>query len=240
MRSSKSDLRLNATRTGIHFNGRDYSGFPFLSGMLESDQLRVAGWAQQLSSDGPNERQKRLLRREAARLHAKRRPFIAADDAVDSPLSRFLWRSLSDAEKRVVRDPNTKGCEYPLSVGDVSELTGLSIRQVQTWADSGWLPHWRDERNSRRFGPAALILGYRLSQRKQAEIQALTETFKASSDPTEIKRKIREEIVIKIKLLAVGEPDSSTTVAESEDHALEFLQDIIDEAKSEELASLSI
>ena len=62
------------------------------------------------------------------------------------------------------------GHRYPLTSGELAELTGLSKRQVQYWADHGLVPSWR--KNGRRlFEAAGLIVAFSLVNSKQSERQ---------------------------------------------------------------------
>lgn len=87
------------------------------------------------------------------------------------PRVRALWPRLEPRQQRIVLDPrDATGHRYPLTSGEVSELTGLSERQVRYWADRGLIVHWR--KGSRRlFEAVGLITAFSIRNASQHELQ---------------------------------------------------------------------
>jgi DNA-binding transcriptional MerR regulator len=87
------------------------------------------------------------------------------------PRVRALWPRLESRQQRIVLDPNrTVGHRYPLTSGEVAELTRMSERQVRYWADRGLIVHWR--KGSRRlFEAVGLITAFSITNASQHELQ---------------------------------------------------------------------
>jgi hypothetical protein len=87
------------------------------------------------------------------------------------PRVRALWPRLKRRQQQVVLDPSTAvGHRYPLSSGEVAQLTGMSERQVRYWADHGLIVHWR--KGSRRlFETVGLITAFSITNASQNELQ---------------------------------------------------------------------
>jgi hypothetical protein len=87
------------------------------------------------------------------------------------PRVRALWPRLKRRQQQVVLDPSTViGHRYPLSSGEIAQLTGMSERQVRYWADHGLIAHWR--KGSRRvFEAVGLITAFSITNASQNELQ---------------------------------------------------------------------
>lgn len=84
---------------------------------------------------------------------------------------RALWPRLEPGQQQVVLDPGAAvGHRYPLSSGEIAQLTGMSERQVRYWADRGLIVHWR--KGSRRlFETVGLITAFSIANASQNELQ---------------------------------------------------------------------
>ncbi len=87
------------------------------------------------------------------------------------PRVRALWPRLKRRQQQVVLDPSAAvGHRYPLSSGEIAQLTGMSERQVRYWADHGLIAHWR--KGSRRlFEAVGLITAFSITNASQHELQ---------------------------------------------------------------------
>jgi len=87
------------------------------------------------------------------------------------PRVRALWPRLESGQQQIVLDPNQAvGHRYPLTSGEVAELTRMSERQVRYWADHGLIVHWR--KGSRRlFEAVGLITAFSITNASQHELQ---------------------------------------------------------------------
>lgn len=87
------------------------------------------------------------------------------------PRVRPLWPRLELRQQQIVLDPNqTVGHRYPLTSGEVAELTRMSERQVRYWADHGLIVHWRKGRR-RLFEAVGLISAFSITNASQHELQ---------------------------------------------------------------------
>ena len=87
------------------------------------------------------------------------------------PRVRALWPRLKRRQQQIVLDPSAAvGHRYPLSSGEIVQLTGMSERQVRYWADRGLIAHWRN--GSRRlFETVGLITAFSITNVSQHELQ---------------------------------------------------------------------
>jgi excisionase family DNA binding protein len=97
---------------------------------------------------------------------------------------RALWPRLEPRQQQIVLDPSLAiGHRYPLTSGEVAELTRMSERQVRYWADRGLIPHWRKGRRrlfeavgliAAKVGILTSLLASRLDGVEPNEAKALT------------------------------------------------------------------
>ena len=87
------------------------------------------------------------------------------------PRVRALWPRLEARQQQIVLDPNRAlDRRYPLTSGEIAELTRMSERQVRYWADRGLIPHWRKGRR-RLFEAVGLIAAFSITNASQHELQ---------------------------------------------------------------------
>jgi DNA-binding transcriptional MerR regulator len=87
------------------------------------------------------------------------------------PRVRALWPRLKRRQQQMVLDPSAAvGHRYPLSSGEIAQLTGMSERQVRYWADHGLIAHWR-KGNWRLFETVGLITAFSITNASQNELQ---------------------------------------------------------------------
>lgn len=87
------------------------------------------------------------------------------------PRARALWPLLKRRQQQIVLDPSTSvGHRYPLSSGEIAELTGMSERQIRYWADHGLIAHWR-KGYRRLFEAVGLITAFSITNARQHELQ---------------------------------------------------------------------
>jgi MerR HTH family regulatory protein len=92
-------------------------------------------------------------------------------EVLRDPRVRALWPRLKRRQQQVVVDPSTAiGHRYPLSSGEIAQLTGMSERQVRYWADHGLIVHWRKGRR-RLFETVGLITAFSITNASQNELQ---------------------------------------------------------------------
>lgn len=106
-----------------------------------------------------------------AKISPERRERLDQARVLRDPRVRALWPRLKRRQQKVVLDPSAAiGHRYPLSSGEIAELTGMSERQVRYWADHGLIAHWR--KGSRRlFEAAGLITAFSITNASQHELQ---------------------------------------------------------------------
>ena len=110
-------------------------------------------------------------RMRAAEVSPERQDRLGQARVLRDPRVRALWPRLEPRQQGIVLDPrDATGHRYPLTSGEVSELTGLSERQVRYWADRGLIVHWR--KGSRRlFEAVGLITAFSITNASQHELQ---------------------------------------------------------------------
>lgn len=125
---------------------------------------------------------------------SKRRIEGARQDRIlSSPLVRALWHSLDGEEQELVLNPDRKlgqGRRYPLSTGDLHELTGLTVRQIQHATARSLIPYWSDERGHRRFEAAGAIVAFALAKTRQAERQHFANIALAPAPLAEMRKAV--------------------------------------------------
>jgi hypothetical protein len=106
-----------------------------------------------------------------AKVSPERRERLGQARVLRDPRVRALWPRLKRRQQQVVLDPSTAiGHRYPLSSGEIAQLTGMSERQIRYWADHGLIAHWR--KGSRRlFETVGLITAFSITNASQHELQ---------------------------------------------------------------------
>lgn len=106
-----------------------------------------------------------------AEVSPERRERLDQARVLRDPRVRALWPRLKRRQQQVVLDPSAAvGHRYPLSSGEIAQLTGMSERQVRYWADHGLIAHWR--KGSRRlFETVGLITAFSITNASQHELQ---------------------------------------------------------------------
>ena len=221
-------VKLSPNRKGILVDGEELRGFPYLKEMAERDQLRVAAWARKLAPRSLTAAQRALL--ENRRPSARRLEGLRQDQILRSPLVRTLWDSLSETQQALVLNPDQElDKRYPLSTGEISDLTGMSKRQVQYWSERRLLPHWLDERGHRRFEAAAVIVAFALSDSKQHDRQHYADVA-ADSQPLAAMR--RAVSVVGLSALSSKEKLDPKELERTE-HTLRQLADALHEVRND-------
>lgn len=171
-------VRLDHRRRGYLLDGKLQKGFPDREDLGDADRLLIARWAQRFAPGRVTDAQHDLLEGQGERL-----PSVAQHELQENqrelrlPYIAALYESLTEKQRRLVEEPGssprTKGVEYPLSVGDLVRLSGVSERQVRKWADDGLLPSYRDGTH-RRFYSAALIRAFAIAEASTQEKAVLS------------------------------------------------------------------
>jgi hypothetical protein len=101
----------------------------------------------------------------------ERRKGLDQAQVLRDPRVRTLWPRLKCRQQQTILDPSTAiGHRYPLSSGEIAQLTGMSERQVRYWADHGLVAHWR-KGSRRRFETVGLITAFSITDASQNELQ---------------------------------------------------------------------
>src|SRR5438105_3694113 len=107
----------------------------------------------------------------AAEVTPELRARLDQSDLLRDPRVRALWPLLELRQQQIVLDPrNATGHRYPLTSGELADLTGLSERQIRYWADRGLITHWR-KGSRRHFEAVGLITAFSLRNASQHELQ---------------------------------------------------------------------
>jgi MerR HTH family regulatory protein len=106
-----------------------------------------------------------------AKVSPERRERLDQARVLRDPRVRALWPRLKRRQQQVVLDPSAAvGHRYPLSSGEIAQLTGMSERQVRYWADHGLIAHWR-KGSWRLFETVGLITAFSITNASQNELQ---------------------------------------------------------------------
>ncbi len=194
MSSSPTKPKLLPDRSGYRLGEESVSDFAHRDDLPKSAQLAIARWAAQLHPSKLSAAQRELLRKAPPRRPSPRRKEGQRQARIlSSPLVRALWRSLDSEAQELVLNPDRKlgeGRRYPLSTGDLHELTGLSARQIQYATSRGLIPFFSDKRGHRRFESAAAILAFALAKSKQSERQYLATIATADAPLAEMRKAV--------------------------------------------------
>jgi hypothetical protein len=107
---------------------------------------------------------------------------LAQSRLLEDSRVRSLWPRLTKAQQNLVHDPSRAvGHRFPLTSTEVGELTGLSQKQVQYWADRKLIPNWRKGQR-RMFEPVGLVVGFAVANSKQNDLQFYRELLDAPLD----------------------------------------------------------
>lgn len=137
---------------------------------------RVAAWAQALTPDQLTADQRELLSSGAAAAQPSEVQRQAAELA--SVEASPLWAFLSAEEQNLVRSPASHPgvddeARYPLTVGQLVALAGVSERQLRHWDKLGLIPTRRLRNGQRVFYAAAAIRALVYGRMPQAYLTVL-------------------------------------------------------------------
>jgi DNA-binding transcriptional MerR regulator len=114
-----------------------------------------------------------------AELSPKHEARLAQGALLDDPRMRALWPRLTKTQQRTIHDPSgAVGHRYPLTTSEVAQLTGLSQKQVQYWADRNLIPCWTKSRR-RLFEAVGLVVAFAVANSKQNDLQFYRELLDA-------------------------------------------------------------
>lgn len=194
MGSAKNKLKLLADRSGYELGGERVAGFADRPDLAEGERLKLARWAAQLRPEELSDAQSDLLAAAPPRRPSERRRVgMEQDRILGSEFVTALWEALSRESQELAMNPDKKlgeGRRYPLSTGDLHELTGLSVRQIQHSTERGLIPHWSDSRGHRRFEAAGAVLAFSMAEAKQPERQFLASVATAEAPLTEMRKAV--------------------------------------------------
>lgn len=106
---------------------------------------------------------------------------VAAREALAPSASPF-WELLSPEEQQIVLDPSTAGVsDYPLSMRELTQLTGATDDQVRFWSDNGLIKAHRTGGGQRRFYSEALLRSFFCARLRKQEIAVLMDIL---NDPS--------------------------------------------------------
>jgi DNA-binding transcriptional MerR regulator len=183
--------QLVADRKGYLLNGERIDGF---SDRLELDvasRRLIATWARAFTPSALDAKQRRLLSappRSPLPLAEALRQAAIENAERDMPLAidHGLYALLNEDQLRAVREPwtaltATMTRDYPVSAGELAELSGTTARQIRHWHDSQLLPgFWIDGR--RHFFSAAAVHAFALAKLDRNEIRGASRVLSAEVD----------------------------------------------------------
>lgn len=165
VRATSLKPRLDPRRRGYFLGENLVSGFPDSPDLSIEARRLIARWAQHFTPDAVTEPQLALLESVGPpAVSDQQRELFENQRELRTQYLATLFASLNEEDQQSVQDPSLGGeraVSYPLSVGQLSQLTGATERQLRKWADDGVLPSYR-EGSGRRFYSAATIRAFAL------------------------------------------------------------------------------
>jgi MerR-like DNA binding protein len=162
-------IRLDPERRGYFLEGKLVKDFKDRPKLSNEERTLLARWAERFAPEQLSDAQRVLLATGSDRptVSDEQRELLENQQELRSPYLQALFDALTNEERQWVRKPAShsklRGKDYPLSVGDMSALTGASDRQIRKWTDDGLLPAFR-QGPDRRFYSAALIRAFALAR----------------------------------------------------------------------------
>lgn len=207
-------LNLTPDRRGYVLNGERVDGFPDPEQLAVELRAKVARWASRLASDQLTEQQQELLEtdeRPPAAGYGESEAVAENSDELVRLNQHGFFDSLAKVQAHLVIHPGgeegVEGASYPLSVGQMAALTGVSERQVRHWSDINLIPTYYVGKE-RRFYSAALVRAFHLSEAEQYQKTAVATLAKRDNEAGRMLRLIGAE------LMRTTEPGPFTISAE--------------------------
>ena len=183
-------VKLEKDRTGYLIDGERVDGFTDRDDVPEPVRYRIAHWASIHTPDELTGSQRDLIEKVKSRARpAKARRARAQSNMLQSPLVRALWDLLGEDQQRATMQVDTvlgEGVGYPLTSGQLARLTDVEQNTIRRWG----LPHTRDERGNREFGPAATVIAFAYKSTKQNSREFYNDIAKSAEPLHELRRSI--------------------------------------------------
>ena len=230
-------LQLRADQRGYVVDGRSVDGFSDDPGLSPANRRRIASWAQALGHK-VTDAQRQLLTVPAPEDPVGMEVLTAATRNLDVDLElagQFgLYDRLTADELQLVREPwqgiaSKERRDYPLSAGELAELTGVTTKQVRVWESATLLPGARID-GRRQFFSAAVIHAFALKRMNRQQIAALTHL--TTNDDDVFACLLEHTLTVRRRHL--GKPETvDDAVAKLKDRVREILRGIdVSEAKA--------
>jgi DNA-binding transcriptional MerR regulator len=181
--------QLRADQAGYVVDGRSIDGFADDSQLTASARHRIAGWARTFGHP-LDDAQRHLLALPAPTDEIGLQLLEAATRNVDIDLElagQFgLYERLAPEELLLVREPwrglgGDEPRDFPLTAGELAQLTGVTTKQVREWELASLLPGARIE-GRRQFFSAAVVHAFALKGMSRFQVAALAALAAAEDD----------------------------------------------------------
>jgi hypothetical protein len=164
---------------GYSFQGRDIDGFADDLRLPTEARAMIARFASALTPDRVTPEQRSLLRGVGPSSLLKD---LAADETdLENAWQAGVYELLTPRQRALLREPSLHPdvtSTYPLSISDVSRLSGATERQLRYWEENGLLHSGRASSGSRRYFRSAVLRAMAYEQAPQHVRQTLVAVLK--------------------------------------------------------------
>lgn len=179
-RKTPQQVTVRADLGGYVLRGRRVDGFADRADLPVADRVAIAQMARDYAPSALSAEQRRLLTRDDARpRRAPARLRAFTENALqDEDLQRAgLYDQLPARQRAAIART-----DFPVTVGQLAELTGASERQIRHWTDLGLVPSHRVAGGRRYFsaGAAQATLLARLPNHQIATLATLAHPSRSS------------------------------------------------------------
>ncbi len=166
---------LLASAEGYELGGQAVNGFADRPELPVAARTMIARYGRQYAPDAVSVEQRELLARfDSAPAPAGSELLRALTEDLDDEEAERAMALLPRKERAWVRDPSKKlkGASYPLTVGQLAGLSGVTEKQLRYWTTNALIPEHRIA-GQRVFLRGAVIRALRLHEASPQEIGVL-------------------------------------------------------------------
>jgi hypothetical protein len=174
---------IRADGKGYTYAGESIDGFADRPELPLPARVRLARLGEHYAPRKLSQAQRELLATPAAERDATRQPspeqegFQADVADAERAWDEGVYAEISQEEQQWVSDPGTHpslpdSMRYPLTLGQLHQLTGASERQLRHWTDEGLIPSHRAG-SHRRYYSAAVARAFLLAQMSSQQLATL-------------------------------------------------------------------
>jgi hypothetical protein len=157
----KGRIRRSASPLGYWIDDKFIPGFEDDPGLPAGLRRRLATWARTYTPEKLSETQRDLLATKIpVEMTAAQREAERLGSVENSPYWQLLTRKEQDRVRAPSRNRKLRDAEYPLTIGQLTTLTGASTDQVRHWHELGLLRASRSKGGHRQFHSDAVMRAF--------------------------------------------------------------------------------